>query len=122
MCKINFVEVSQIMEGEKAIGMQYLDKWMVVSGFSSVEEAFENFKALINTVITDKQSIILCRDDAKRFCKSITSNVDDCGKSKVIFSDLKEFLRQNYEVKRIIMNPRTLEYYPLNKAFIINKL
>ena len=122
MCKVNFIEVSQIMEGDRAVGMQYLDKWMVVSGFTTVEQAFENFKSVINTVVTDKQSIILCRDDVKRFCKTISLSLDNCISSKAIFSDLKYFLKGNYEVKRIILNPRTLEYYPQNKAFIINKL
>lgn len=122
MCKIKFVEVSQIMENGKAIGMQYLDNWMVVSNYKDVDEAFYNFRCMVNLLITDKRSIILCRDDVKRFCKVIQTNVGNCGSSKTIFGRLKEFLHDNYEVKRIILNPRTLEYYPQNKAFIINKL
>lgn len=122
MCKIKFVEVSQIMEDGRAVGMQYRDNWMVVTNYKDVDEAFLNFKYVINTVVTDNQSIILCRDDVKRFCKAIQTNVGDCGSKKTIFGKLKEFLHDNYEVKRIIMNPRTLEYYPQNKAFIINKL
>jgi hypothetical protein len=122
MCKIKFVEVSQIMENGRAVGMQYLDNWMVVSNYKDIDEAFYNFKCVVNTIVTDKQSIILCRDDVKRFCKAIQSNVGNCGSSKTIFGRLKEFLHDNYEVKRIILNPRTLEYYPQNKAFIINKL
>ena len=69
MCKVNFVKVSQIIEDDVAVGMQYLDSWMVVSGFDSVSDAFNKFKTLINSVVTDKQSIILCRDDVKRFAK-----------------------------------------------------
>lgn len=122
MCKIKFVEVSQIMQDNKAVGMQYVDNWMVISNYSNIDEAFFNFKTVINTIVTDKQSIILCRDDVKRFCKSIQQNLGDCGGSKTVFGKLKEFLYDNYEVKRIILNPRTLEYYPQNKAFIINKL
>ena len=126
MCKVNFVKVSQIIEDDVAVGMQYLDSWMVVSGFDSVNDAFNKFKTLINSVVTDKQSIILCRDDVKRFAKSISSTLKENNQpsigSKAIFKELKDFLYCNYEVKRIILNPRTLEYYPLNKAFIINKL
>lgn len=122
MCKIKFVEVSQIMEDGKPIGMQYLDNWMVVSNYKNIDEAFYNFKCVINTLVTDNQSIILCRDDVKRFCKAIQTNVGDTESKKSIFGRLKEFLHDNYEVKRIILNPRTLEYYPQNKAFIINKL
>ena len=62
----------------------------------------------------------------KRFAKSISSTLKENNQpsigSKAIFKELKDFLYCNYEVKRIILNPRTLEYYPLNKAFIINKL
>lgn len=122
MCKIKFVEVSQIMEDGRAVGMQYLDNWMVVSNYKDIDEAFYNFKCVINTIVTDNQSIILCRDDVKRFCKAIQTNVGDYESKKSIFGRLKEFLYNNYEVKRIILNPRTLEYYPQNKAFIINKL
>lgn len=122
MCKIKFVEVSQIMENGRAVGMQYLDNWMVVSNYKDIDEAFYNFKCVINTIVTDNQSIILCRDDVKRFCKAIQTNVGDYESKKSIFGRLKEFLYNNYEVKRIILNPRTLEYYPQNKAFIINKL
>jgi hypothetical protein len=122
MCKIKFVEVSQIMENGRAVGMQYRDNWMVVSNYKNIDEAFYNFKCVINTVVTDNQSIILCRDDVKRFCKAIQTNIGDCGSKKTIFGSLKEFLYNNYEVKRIILNPRTLEYYPQNKAFIVNKL
>lgn len=126
MCKVKFVEVSQIMENDAAIGMKYLDNWMVVSRFKNVDEAFYNFKIVVNTIVTDNQSIILCRDDVKRFAKSISNTIRENGQespgSKIIFKAFKDFLYSNYEVKRIIMNPRTLEYYPLNKAFIINKL
>lgn len=126
MCKVKFVEVSQIMEDGVAVGMQYYDNWMVISGFNSVEDAFNSFKNIVNQIVTDKQSIILCRDDVKRFAKSISCELREIGiespGSKLIFREFKDFLYNNYEVKRIIMNPRTLEYYPLNKAFIINKL
>ena len=77
MCKVNFVKVSQIIEDDVAVGMQYLDSWMVVSGFDSVSDAFNKFKTLINSVVTDKQSIILCRDDVKRFAKSISSTLKE---------------------------------------------
>lgn len=127
MCKIKFVEVSQIFNEEgQAVGMRYLDSWMVISGFNSVNDAFEKFKHAMNVVVTDRQSIILCREDAKRFSKSIANTLKDvdpeCADSKIIFKQLKNFIHSNYEAKRIIMNPRTLEYYPLNKPFIINKL
>lgn len=126
MCKVKFVEVSQIIEDNTAVGMKYVDNWMVISGFVSVEEAFCKFKDVVNTIVTDNQSVILCRDDVKRFSKSISSTLRENGSespgSKLIFKAFKDFLYNNYEVKRIIMNPRTLEYYPLNKAFIINKV
>lgn len=126
MCKVKFVEVSQIMEDDVAIGMQYVDNWMVISGFIGIDAAFNSFKDIVNQIVTEKQSIILCRDDVKRFAKAISCTLRENGiespGSKIIFRSFKDFLYNNYEVKRIIMNPRTLEYYPLNKAFIINKL
>ena len=127
MCKVKFVKVQQIFDIESgvAVGMEYRDSWMVLENFKSVEDAFERFKIVVDCEITKKQSIILCRDDVKRFAKAIAAEVlENSSKadSKSIFRYFKEFLYDNYEVKRIILNPRTLEYYPMNKAFIINKL
>ena len=86
MCKIKFVEVSQIMEDGVPVGMKYLDNWMVVTGFKSVDEAFYNFKGIIDTVVTDTQSIILCREDAKRFAKSIVLTVGFLKSPLIIFT------------------------------------
>jgi hypothetical protein len=122
MCKINFVEVSQIIEDERPVGMQYRDNWMVVTNFKSKDEAFYNFKIIINSLITTKQSIILCRDDVRKFSSSIAKSLGDGVCSRTIFSELKDFLKQNYDVKRIKLNPRTLEYRSINKSFIIHKL
>jgi hypothetical protein len=120
MCKIKFVEVSQIMDKGKAVGMQYKDNWMGVWEFSSKDEAFSLFKETVDSVITDNQSILLCREDVKRFASSIANKIN--GDSTCVFKMFKDYLRQNYIVKKIIMNPRTLEYYPHNKVFIIHKL
>jgi hypothetical protein len=122
MCKVKFVEVSQVFKAGKAVGMQYLDNQVDIDGFTSIEEAFNMFKSFANSYITDNQSVILCRDDVKHFCKSVNKTVGNSGSCKLLFSDLKDYLYEHFEVKRIILNPRTLEYYPLNKAFIINKL
>ena len=127
MCKVKFVKVQQIFDIEKgiAVGMEYRDSWMILENFNSVEDAFDRFKIVVDLEITKDQSIILCRDDVKRFAKAIAQEVleqSSKADSKLIFRYFKEFLHNNYEVKRIILNPRTLEYYPMNKAFIINKL
>ena len=119
MCKIKYVTVSQIFnEDGKQIGMKYIDSCMKITNFETIDQAFDIFSNEINKVVTDTQSIILCRDDAKQFAKSVSKITKE---NVTVFKNLKDFLYNNYEVKRIILNPRTLEYYPMNKAFIINK-
>lgn len=124
MCKVNFVKISEIFDDQgDSIGKQYIDSWMVISNYHSVEEAFNSFRNAVNDVVTDDQSIIMCRDDVRKFASAIANSKANTERvsSTEIFSMLKSFLKDCYDVKRIKLNPRTLEYRGLNKSFLIHK-
>lgn len=67
--------------------------------------------------ITETQSILINRTDLKDFLYSINPN-----NYKEDFQIIKRFLRSNYQVHKLYFNPRTFEFFPRNKCFLIHKL
>lgn len=66
--------------------------------------------------ITDTQSILINRTDLKDFLYSLspTTYKDD-------FQNIKRYLRSNYQVHKLYFNPRTFEFFPRNKCFLIHQ-
>ena len=111
MYKIPVITITNVYDEDKVIGTQYLDDEIEV----------ENVFDFINTVtelVTDESSIILYRQDIKRFALRIENDFEETG----VFKQIKCNLRQNYTVFKLRHNPRTLEFYGINTAFIIHKL
>jgi len=75
---------------------------------NSLQEIYDN--------ITDTQSILINRTDLKDFLYSLSSKT-----YKEDFQDIKRYLRSNYQVHKLYFNPRTFEFFPRNKCFLIHQ-
>lgn len=70
----------------------------------------------IDDIITDTQSILVNRTDLKDFLYSLNSET-----YKEDFQNIKRYLRSNYQVHKLYFNPRTFEFFPRNKCFLIHQ-
>ena len=108
---IPLIVVSNVYgENDNVIGTKYIDDTISVA---SVNEFLDK----IDDYIRDNQSIILYRQDIKNFANKI----EDYHEVSNIFKYIKCKLRLNYTVFKLRHNPRTLEFYGINTAFIIHK-
>lgn len=97
-------------EGGNEIGKQYID------GIIDANDTYD-FKSKVKQLVTDKQSIILYRQDVKQFAKRIECDMNTCN----VFKSIKNTLRSEFTVFKLRHNPRTLEFYGKDTAFIIHK-
>lgn len=65
--------------------------------------------------ITATQSILINRTDLKDFLYTLNPN-----NYKQEFQTIKHYLRSNYQVHKLYFNPRTFEFFPRNKCFLIH--
>lgn len=111
MYKIPAIIISNVYDEGKVIGTQYIDSIIHADNYESFVDA-------VDDLITDTQSIILYRQDIKRFGLRVERDTEETS----VFKQIKCYLRQNYTVFKLRHNPRTLEFYGVNTAFIIHKL
>lgn len=70
----------------------------------------------IDDYITENQSILINRTDLKDFLYSLSPTT-----YKEDFQVMKRYLRSNYQVHKMYFNPRTFEFFPRNKCFLIHQ-
>lgn len=70
----------------------------------------------IGEYITSTQSILINRTDLKDFLYSLSPET-----YKEDFQVMKRYLRSNYQVHKMYFNPRTFEFFPRNKCFLIHQ-
>lgn len=111
MYKVPMIVISPIYdENRTEIGKQYLDRTIRVNDLSE-------FYSAIRDTVKSYQSIILYRQDVNRFAYQLETDNDLYG----IFKKIKCHLRSKYTVFKLRHNPRTLEFYGINTAFIIHQ-
>ena len=114
MYKVPVITVEPVRDLDSSIiGTAYLDNWLE---FTDVMNPIDGFMSTVESLIGKYQSIILYRQDVKRFADSI--NPDS---SKSVFKEIKCRLRADYTVLKLRHNPRTLQYNGLESAFIVHR-
>ena len=125
MYKVPYIRICPIFDIEqKNVGIQYKDYSFV---FDEVH-AIDNFLDNIDNIIDEKTSIILYRQDVKKFanllakqeCEDKIQNFFN-SRGKEIFKEIKDYLRTNYTVLKLRYDPRTQQYCGPKTAFIIHK-
>jgi hypothetical protein len=110
--KIPMIVISPVYDENRVeIGKQYLDRTVQVSDLN-------DFYTAIRDTVKSYQSIILYRQDVKRFAYQIEVDNDVAG----VFKHIKSHLRTQYIVFKLRHDPRTLEFYGTNTAFIIHQV
>ena len=74
---------------------------------SSIEEIYDS--------ISETQSILINRTTLKDFLYSQNKET-----YKDEFQLVKRYLRSNFVVHKLYFNPRTFEFFPMNKCFLVH--
>lgn len=112
MYKVPMIVISPIYdENRNEIGKQYLDSVVAVDNLN-------DFYCAIRNTVKSYQSIILYRQDVKRFAYQIEEDNEMSG----VFKHIKCHLRSKFTVFKLRHDPRTLEFYGTNTAFIIHQV
>lgn len=116
MYNVPIITVRPIYDATKTIiGTEYLDEDLYVD--CEALDPVDAFCQSIEYNIGKKESVILYRQDIKRFADLVESKHST---SKSIFKQIKCRLRAKYTVFKLRHNPRTLEWNGLNIAFIVH--
>ena len=110
--KVPMIVVTSIYNADNVeIGKQYLDSELTVTSLS-------DFFDQIHAHVLPTTSVILYRQDVKQFAKRLEIDNDMAN----VFKCIKYKLRAEYQVFKLRHNPRTLEFYGINTAFIIHQV
>ena len=91
----------------------YQDKVIDIPHHDNLSDNVDEFINQLKPLIHETQSIVLHRNDVKRFVDSIPNS------DKSLLDKIRRKLRIEFDVLRIRFNPRTMAYQ--DKAYIIHQ-
>lgn len=107
----------ELSENGTSSGIKYQDSFFPLLG-EKRSEKINNLFELIFENVTDTSSILLYKEDVKRLSDQLSGKSKS---SKDIFQEIKQRIRADYQVLKLTLDPRTLQFNGIKTAFIIHK-
>lgn len=107
----------ELSENGTSSGIKYQDSFFPLLG-EKRSEKINNLFELISENVTDTSSILLYKEDVKRLSDQLSGKSKS---SKDIFQEIKQRIRADYQVLKLTLDPRTLQFNGIKTAFIIHK-
>jgi hypothetical protein len=116
LLKLPVVNVVPTLNDDNITGIVYSDDEYHIEGPKRCDK-IDHLFSQISESVSDKSSILLYKEDVKRFADQLASKSHP---SKEIFREIKARIRAEYTVLKLSFDPRTLQFNGIKTAFIIH--